>query len=216
MPKIVDHDKRREEIIDTAWRVIAREGLSRTTTRKIAEECGFANGLLAHYFKDKQAILDSALTLAVERASVRIQGVADKYSGFDLLRETLLVGLPLDEERRLGVEVMINFWGRQLGMPDRTQRQYQSYVGWSRLVRRLVSDSISSGEVRAGIDVDIVTDMLVGLVDGIATEAALYPDRFPPDRQIAVVDVALASIRAADLNRESATLKGRDHSSAPL
>ena len=36
MPKIVDHELRRQELLAAAWRVIARTGVVGLTTREIA------------------------------------------------------------------------------------------------------------------------------------------------------------------------------------
>ena len=38
MPKIVDWDARRDEILSATWRVIARDGIARATIRAIARE----------------------------------------------------------------------------------------------------------------------------------------------------------------------------------
>ena len=63
MPKIVDWDARRDEILAATWRVIARDGIARATIRAIAREAGCSRGILAHYFDDKADILGSALLL---------------------------------------------------------------------------------------------------------------------------------------------------------
>ena len=72
MPKIVDWDARRDEILSATWRVIARDGIARATIRAIAREAGCSRGILAHYFDDKADILGSALVMSrcrnVERA----------------------------------------------------------------------------------------------------------------------------------------------------
>ena len=74
MPKIVDHDQRREEIVAATWRVIDRHGLDEATTRRIAEEAGYSNGVLAHYFRDKDDILVQALQLAHAHVRARVGG----------------------------------------------------------------------------------------------------------------------------------------------
>ena len=38
MPKIVDWDERRDEILSATWRVIARDGIDGATIRAIAKE----------------------------------------------------------------------------------------------------------------------------------------------------------------------------------
>ena len=47
MPKEVDHNERREELLEAVWRVIARDGMEGTTIRGIAKESGWSTGVLA-------------------------------------------------------------------------------------------------------------------------------------------------------------------------
>ncbi|NUP73233.1 MAG: TetR family transcriptional regulator, partial [Sinomonas sp.] len=60
MPKIVDHDQRRLELVDALWRIVAERGLDGATMREIAAEAGFANGALKPYFPTKDRLLDFA------------------------------------------------------------------------------------------------------------------------------------------------------------
>src|SRR5688572_2770913 len=72
MPKIVDHDERRREVLSAARRVIVRDGIDAATTRAIAKEAGYSNGVLAHYFTDKDEILLSALRQSHQRIRDRL------------------------------------------------------------------------------------------------------------------------------------------------
>ena len=69
MPKIVDWDARRDEILSATWRVIARDGIAKATIRAIAREAGCSRGILAHYFDDKADILGSALSPSIRTSS---------------------------------------------------------------------------------------------------------------------------------------------------
>ena len=80
MPKIVDHDERRREVLTAARRVIVRDGIDAATTRAIAKEAGYSNGVLAHYFADKDEILLSALRQSHQRIRERL---ARKLDGRD-------------------------------------------------------------------------------------------------------------------------------------
>ena len=44
MPKIVDHDARRRELVEIASQVIAKNGVEGATLRELAAEAGFSNG----------------------------------------------------------------------------------------------------------------------------------------------------------------------------
>src|ERR1700761_2968005 len=98
MPKIVDWDARRDEILSATWRVIARDGIARATVRAIATEAGCSAGILAHYFDDKADILGSALLMAHRRVVARMQARAAGLTGLAALRVVMTEALPLDAE----------------------------------------------------------------------------------------------------------------------
>ena len=86
MPKIVDHDQRRREVLDATWRVIVRSGLDATTMRRIAQEAGYSNGVLAHYFKDKEALVLEVIALQTERVLGAQQPHLDALDSLQALR----------------------------------------------------------------------------------------------------------------------------------
>ena len=65
---------KRQQILEGAVRVFARQGFHTCRVSDIAEEAGVAYGLVYHYFQSKDQILD---TLFTERWSVLLQVVAD-------------------------------------------------------------------------------------------------------------------------------------------
>ena len=81
VPKIVDHDQRRLELVDATWRIIARLGMEGATMREIAEEAGFANGALKPYFPTKDLLLTSAFGHVFNRTNQRIATMTDGLSG---------------------------------------------------------------------------------------------------------------------------------------
>jgi TetR/AcrR family transcriptional regulator, fatty acid metabolism regulator protein len=77
-------DKRRV-ILDAAVRVFAREGFHTCRVSDIADEAGVAYGLVYHYFKSKDQVLD---TLFLERWDVLL----------DAIRETDAQAIPASEK----------------------------------------------------------------------------------------------------------------------
>jgi AcrR family transcriptional regulator len=191
MPKVVDWDARRDEVLAATWRVIARHGLAGTTVRKIAREAGYSAGVLAHYFSDKQDILGSALVLSHRRVGERMARRAAGLAGLAALRVVMLEALPLDPQRLLEAEIEVSFWGRSLGSPELAALQNAEFEKlWSRL-RTLVLDAQRLGELAPGVNIEEATHRLVALIDGLSVEAVLYPARVPPDRQVALLDQLL-------------------------
>ena len=66
-------DKRRT-ILDAAVKVFARQGFNQCRVSDVADEAGVAYGLLYHYFRSKDEVLD---TLFLERWNVMLEVIAD-------------------------------------------------------------------------------------------------------------------------------------------
>lgn len=73
MPKVVDHDARRGEILDSCFRLMAEEGYAAATMRRIASAAGVSTGTLYHYFPDKEAILAALFDRLIARDAARVR-----------------------------------------------------------------------------------------------------------------------------------------------
>src|SRR5579872_3639288 len=110
MPKIVDHDARRDEIALVACRVVAAHGFDQATIVRIAREAGFTSGMVAHYFDTKQEIIVAALRLILRRIEERLTRPAQAPTP-DLLT-VLTEALPIDEQRYIECAFWTSFWGQ--------------------------------------------------------------------------------------------------------
>lgn len=61
MPKIIDHEKRKKEILRKSLSLFAREGYKNTSLSHLAEACGISRPTLYLYFSDKEEIFHYAL-----------------------------------------------------------------------------------------------------------------------------------------------------------
>jgi AcrR family transcriptional regulator len=196
MPKIVDWDARRDEILSATWRVIARDGIARATIRSIAQEAGCSRGILAHYFDDKADILGSALLMSHRRVIARMDAATARLAGLAALRVVMLEALPLDGQRDLEAQIEISFWGRALGNPVLRELQHTEFDGLLDRLRRHLREAADRAELRPGVDLELAAHQLVILIDGVSAERVLYPDRVGPGRQRQLLDELLAGLRA--------------------
>ena len=66
MPKIVDHDVRRLEILEQSFDLFADRGYAAVSMRQLATALGVSTGTLYHYFPNKSALFEAMLrSLAV-------------------------------------------------------------------------------------------------------------------------------------------------------
>ncbi len=196
MPKIVDWDAKRDEILSATWRVIARDGIARATIRAIAREANCSRGILAHYFDDKADILGSALVMSHRRVAARIDAATAGLAGIKALRVVMLEALPLDAQRDLEAQIEISFWGRALGTVELRELQHSEFERLCARLHRHLQEAARLGELSDTVDLGFATHQLVVLIDGLSAERVLYPDRVPPERQVAMLDRLLDSFAA--------------------
>jgi AcrR family transcriptional regulator len=203
MPKEVDHDERREELLEAVWRVIARDGIERATIRTIAKETGWSSGVLAHYFSDKDEILASALKLAYDRIVARWKVKLEGLTGIRALRELVLDNLPLDDERELETKFLMNYWSRVIRDADGVPRPERRGPQLIDLLGELTRDGQEAGEIVTDESADDIAERLLGLIDGFSLHALLDPDRLTRERQVELVE--------QEFDRLSTTTKRNTH-----
>lgn len=61
MPKIVDHEQYRKELLSKSFHLFAQKGYGAITMRQLAEGLGVSTGTLYHYFPSKQVIFEQMM-----------------------------------------------------------------------------------------------------------------------------------------------------------
>ena len=191
VPKLVDHDERREELVRAVWRIIAERGIDEVTIREIAREAGYSSGALGHYFENKDDLLVTAFRISHEHINARYDEEIDTPVQYDALRAVLFDNLPLDEQRELETRIEMSFWARSLRNEAISEIQHEESAFLQRLIRRLVEGSQGEGEIASDYDPRQVVDLFAALIDGISLHGLLYPKRMTRRRQKATMEFAL-------------------------
>ena len=163
MAKAPPLDKRRL-ILDAAIRVLARQGYHGTRVSDIADEAGVAYGLVYHYFKSKDEVLNE---LFVERWSLLLAAIEEADREQPTPREKLaaVAGFIIDSYRYdpelmkvIIVEVTraANSFGRT-HLPE-INRAYE-------MIAKIVEDAKASGEFRADVDAQFASMWFYGAIE---------------------------------------------------
>ena len=193
MPKIVDHDKRRAELAEAAWRTITRHGIEQTTTRTVAHEAGCSTGSITHYFKGKEALLRAAL----QHSYVENDAALERHAatpGVEAIRELLLTTLPVTAERRERWALWLAFAGRAATDPATFKELTSRYDAWREFVTRSLLEAKRQGELPSHLDPKNEAQVLVAFVDGLGRQAALEPKRWPRRLVLEAMDRYLARL----------------------
>jgi AcrR family transcriptional regulator len=182
VPKIVDAEARRAEIVEAVFRIVAVDGLERASLREVADEAGLAVGSVRHYFAGSDELLRFSFAAVVDRILVRLRtalsSMLESEPGSDARREAVLTllgeFLPLDEDRAVDACVWMAFKNAARIRPflaaeaDRSHREVAAVVG--QVITALVSDD---GDGRHSLTVE--AERLLATLDGLCMHALLQP-----------------------------------------
>ncbi|MGW5421254.1 TetR/AcrR family transcriptional regulator [Streptomyces sp. NPDC003943] len=207
MPKQVDPDARRRHVVDALFRVVVRDGLQRTSLRAVADEAQLNIGSLRHYFASQQELMRFAMQSMLDRLGARLLahverigdlGQRPRAEQLPLAAGLLAELLPLDESRRAEVTVFLDFNTAARTDPAFGDLSRLTAEGARRFVRRVLARLDAAGALRAGLDLDLETERLTALLDGLGLSGVLHPQLLDPPACLDVLHAHLAELGAAD------------------
>src|SRR5450432_3612511 len=194
MPKIVDHDQRRDEIALVACRVVADYGFDQATVVRIAREAGYTTGMVAHYFDTKQDIIIAALRLILRRIEERLTRAAGQTRP-DLLL-LLAEALPVDQQRYTECAFWIAFWGQVSA--DKRLKRINGWVHreYMRLFERCLAHSWPEWGQWAASTRDQVLRSIMTFINGLTAGAVVSQNDWPAEKQVEQLQLHLRLLRA--------------------
>ena len=197
MPKIVDHDQRRIEIVEAVWRIIARGGFAAATMREIAAEAGFANGGLKHYFAGKDELLAAAFQHTFFRINERAAHAIGNTTGADAVRLLCLEMLPLDAERAVECRVAVAFWDRAASSKQLMKIYADSTTIWRVWMEGEFARSRLLRQIGGDIPDHQLVDELLALIAGLKVVPLLDAAATIADRQLQVIEEFFERLRVS-------------------
>jgi len=187
MPKIVDHDERRSDYIDALWRLVTREGAGAISVRNVAAEAGVSPSNVVHYLPSRADLLGEAVNRLVADA-VRSARVVDT-ANLDLngAVDMVMVAIPNSAARRRQSEVWLLLLAEQESNADarRILSGLQKTVHDG--LRQILGVFTAGGIVHPDRDLDVETNRLHALIDGLSVQTLISPRVMDPDRLRSIV-----------------------------
>ncbi|MGW5740557.1 TetR/AcrR family transcriptional regulator [Amycolatopsis sp. NPDC003861] len=164
MPKIIDHDQRRSDIVDVTWDLIVQGGIEAATMREIAASAGFANGALKLYFPSKEDIIAATYERALDMMRQYVE--LDGLRGLTALREICVSSMPIDEERITAGRVLLIFWQMSLGNRRMHDKYLEHVREWRGLLHRFLAEGREDGDIVTETPDEQIVDEIVLLNAG--------------------------------------------------
>ena len=178
-------------------RVFARKGFHQSRVGDIAEEAGVAHGLLYHYFRSKDEVLETIFR------ETWTQLVADT-------QRIELAGVPLREQLRRFARIYLGSWlvtpelvrvlVREVARSPEVGDRVDEIRGLFQALQRIIEAGRDRGEVRSDVDAQVAAWAVYGSLEEILTGwvlGQLPGEEDDVERAVAtVVDVAHAGLAA--------------------
>jgi TetR/AcrR family fatty acid metabolism transcriptional regulator len=164
--KSVALEDKRRQLLDAAVRVFARKGYHSSRVGDIAEEAGVAHGLLYHYFKSKDQVLEAVFHENWSLLVARIESVEETDEpAADQLRHISAIVLRTWLHLPDVVRVVIQEFGRS---PELAERIGELTLPIDAL-ERVITRGIENGEFRKDIDPTFAATVVYGSIDELLT-----------------------------------------------
>jgi AcrR family transcriptional regulator len=196
VPKRVDHDERRRQIVRALWRITERGGLGAVSFREVAAEASVSVRLVQYYFGTKAELLREANRQALQTMGARIaQRVLAAMDGapspHTVVSTIAREFLPSDDESRRAMLLYYAFYTAQ--MTDPTLRGVGEVPrGFIDLVadqiRRAQHDGAVAGNVHPELEAALLLAVIPAAASGVLTGYATL------DEATALVDYAVDRI----------------------
>jgi len=171
-------EDKRQQLLGAAVRVFARKGFHASRVGDIAEEAGVAHGLLYHYFKSKNQVLEAVFHENWSILVARIESVEETDEpAADQIRHIAAIVLRTWLHLPDVVRVVIQEFGRS---PELGERIGELTLPIDAL-RRVIARGIERGEFRKDIDPAFAATVVYGSIDELLTAWVL--GRLPSDEE---------------------------------
>lgn len=171
MPKIVDHDARREELLEPCLELFASHGFHAISMREIARRLGVTTGTLYHYFEGKQTIFEQMIERIVRLdAREAVDAVPAGAPWPDKLLQ-LSYFLKSREHRLVQIINVVLDYKRHEGQASQE------------LINRVLGVYRETIRLQLGVTDDLQLDALFSLLLGQLLYRELNPDARPIEEQ---------------------------------
>ena len=167
MAIVVEHDKRKQEILQKSLDVFIEEGYEDATFQKIADRCGITRTTLYIYFKNKHEIFLGSIKELLSEVEIALKNImADSsLSAEDGLRKVLATLTDACESNKKLFSVLLNYLMqlKKSGV-DTSERVRRRVIRVRHLLSTIIIKGIQNGEFKE-LNVKDVNETLYGLME---------------------------------------------------
>ena len=168
MAIVVEHDKRRHDILERSLDVFATEGFEDTTFQKIADSCGITRTTLYIYFDNKKEIFVGSLKQILIAMELDLKAIIEDETLSDHDALSKMVNLIIDYcEQNLKLFNVLHSYLLQLKKANENPQKkiHRRIIRLRHLLSTVIIRGIDSGEFKPNLNVHSVVELIYILVE---------------------------------------------------
>jgi AcrR family transcriptional regulator len=177
VPKVVDHDARRSELVAALLRIASSRGLQAVSMREVAAEAGVSLRVVQYYGVDKRSLLAAGLAELVARLDRRVReraaAIGTGLPPRTVFEVVLTSVLPTDADSRADQLAWTAYYTAGLtdpeGLADLAGDGLAGPNGLERWLTGVLARAQEAGEVPRDLDARIETVSLLALANGLTS-----------------------------------------------
>lgn len=169
---------RRSQVASAAMKLIAEQGLQKTSLRAIAYELGCTTGVLTHYFRNKDELLLFMLEVVMERLGEKMVSAVQDIEGIERLTVMMLAALPTTDELRQIWRVWLAFVGYMPGHDGLMEEHKTLYQQFKTFLKGELTVLVEAGAIATDLDLDFEAAAWIALMDGIGVNMLAAPQYY--------------------------------------
>jgi AcrR family transcriptional regulator len=172
MPRVVDKEAKKLDILHAAMQVFAKKGVVKTKMIDIATTAGVGKGTIYEYFRSKEEIFSNAYTYFSQSMESMVQEALKKED--DPVKQLeLTLNISLDAFMHMGEEfadIMMDFWAE--GIRNKDQKFLDAidlkglYSEYRKMIQQILKGGIEKGIFKP-LDTKSTASVLIAAFDGI-------------------------------------------------
>lgn len=193
MAIVVEHDKRKHEILQKSLDVFVEQGYEDATFQKIADHCGITRTTLYIYFKNKHEIFLGSIKELLSELEKNLRDIIKKdLDSIESLKQILFTIVDACENNKKLFSVLLNYLMqlKKAGV-DTNERVRRRVIKLRHLLSTVLIKGIQKDEIK-NVNVKEINELLYGMI-----EASIF--RIAVLNQESVIEVKLALGNAIDL-----------------
>lgn len=185
--------QRRQELVDAAWRCLARGGYRSLSVDAVCAEAGLSKGAFYTYFDQKQDLLLALLDDDAAGLSEVVLHAARRPAGTDQIRQFVAAFVDRGSDATV-VQLRADLWA-EIATDDQLRDRFLVAMQQRRArLAGLIEEAIAAGDLVA-VPANALAAVFLALGDGLMLHRALDPSGFRWGNVRRAIDALLDGLR---------------------